>query len=204
MVSLDTFQRIQTKYGHYVSWALWADEGSKPKDNIDDLTVLDPQANPALLGSLRGDFIFLGLNISRRIERALGNFHDPRPMATDFKIRYALKETPYWGSYMTDIIKDFEEKASGKMMKYLSSDREFEKENIQILRSEILDLKVISPTLIVFGRDAEVIAKRNLGQEFRICRIPHYANYISKEEYRVKVTNILDKQLTEQSSGGNA
>ena len=76
-----------------------------------------------------GEIIFIGLNISRPIENPLGNFHDPRPMATDFKIRYALKDTPYWGGYMTDIIKDFEEKASGKMMKYLKTDPAFEKEN---------------------------------------------------------------------------
>lgn len=137
MISPETFQRIRDRYGHYASWAVWADEGQKPKENIDDLTVLDPQINPALLNTLTGDFIFLGLNISRRIERPFGNFHDPRPMATDFKIRTALKRTRYWGSYMTDIIKDFEEKVSGRMMKSLGANRDFEEENIRILKTEI-------------------------------------------------------------------
>ena len=202
MIPLETFNRIQKKYGHYASWAIWADEGSKPKDNIDDLSVLDPEANSSLLNSLRADYIFLGQNISRAIERPLGNFHDPRHMATDFKIRYALKGTPYWGSYMTDIIKDFEEKVSGKMMKYLNSNRDFEIENIQMLRSETADLGAISPTFIAFGKDAEVIARRNFGDEFPIFRIPHYANYISKEEYRIMVIEILDQNAPEQDSGG--
>lgn len=39
-----------------------------PKDNIGDLTVLNPDDNPTLLEALHGNAIFLGLNISRRIE----------------------------------------------------------------------------------------------------------------------------------------
>jgi hypothetical protein len=191
MMSPDRFKRIRDRYGHYASWAVWAEEGEKPKGNIDNLSVLDPQINPNLLNTLTGDFIFLGLNIARRIERPFGNFHDPRPMATDFKIRSALKGTRYWGSYMTDIIKDFEEKASGKMMRYLCNNRDFEQENIQILKTEIEVLGAGAPLLIAFGKDAEKIARRNLGKEFQIVGIPHYANYISPEVYRIKVNNIL-------------
>lgn len=59
------------------------------------------------------------------------------------------------------------------------------------------------PLIVTFGRDAEVIARRNLGKEFDVCRIPHYANYTSKEKYREQVLDILDKQKAEQGSGGN-
>ena len=203
MISSDTFHKIKSDFGHYASWAVWAKQGDTPKSNVDDLTALNIQKNPTLLESLREDIIFLGLNISRPIERPLGNFHDPRPMATDYKIRYALQDTHYWGGYMTDIIKDFEEKASGKMMKYLRSDPQFEKENIEILRSEIDVLGHKDPILIAFGRDAEIIARRNLGNEYEICRIPHYANYTSKEKYRDQVLDILSRQKAEQGSGGN-
>lgn len=204
MISTDRFQRIRDSYGHYASWAVWADEGHKPKENIDDLSVLDPQINPVLLNTLQGNFVFLGLNISRRIERPFGNFHDPRPMATDFKIRNALKGTCYWGAYMTDIIKDFEEKASGKLMKYLRTDKGFEEENIRILKTEIEVLGVSSPTLIAFGRDAEKIVRRNLGKEFHIIGIPHYANYISKDNYRILVNNILAQTNAEQGASTDA
>ncbi len=191
MITVDTFNIIQERFGHFASWAVWAEEGCKPKDNIDDLSIFDIQVNPAVLDMLHGNSVFLGLNISRRIERPFGNFHDPRSIATDFKIRYALKDTPYWGSYMTDIIKDFEEKVSGKMMSYLRRNPEFEKENIHILMDEIKTLGVSNPTLITFGRDAESIARRNLGRQFKIFGIPHYANYISKEEYRKRITSLL-------------
>jgi hypothetical protein len=193
MIRIEIFDEIRERFGHFASWAVWAEEGKKPKDNVADLTVLNPDKNPTLLDTLHGHSILLGLNISRRIERPLGNFHDSRPMATDFKIRYALKGTNYWGAYMTDIIKDFEEKSSGKMMSYLRNNRNFELENIERFREEIQLLGYANPVLVTFGKDAEAIARRNLGQEFQIVGIPHYANYVSKEEYRAQVSAQLPK-----------
>lgn len=195
MISIEKFIEIRERFGHFASWAIWADEGVNPKDNIDDLSVLNPDVNSGLLKMLHGNSILLGLNISRRIERPLGNFHDPRPTATDFKIRYALKGTKYWGSYMTDIIKDFEEKASGKMMSFLGSNKDFERDNIQKLREEMGVLGVSNPVLVTFGKDAEKIAKRNLCKEFQIVGIPHYANYVSKDNYRAQVHSQLSKML---------
>lgn len=200
MISIEKFLEIRERFGHFASWAIWADEGTNPKDNIDDLSVLDPDVNPGLLKMLHGNSILLGLNISRRVERPLGNFHDPRPMATDFKIRYALKDTSYWGSYMTDIIKDFEERASGKVMSFLGSNKDFERENIRKIREEIAVLGFSSPILVAFGKDAEKIAKRNLCHEFQIVGIPHYANYISKENYRAQVRGQLPKIITSKNA----
>ena len=191
MISIAKFAEIREGFGHFASWAVWADEGENPKENIGDLSVLNPSVNPKLLDSLHGHSILVGLNISRQIVRPLGNFHDPRSIATDFKIRHALKNTSYWGSYMTDIIKDFEEKASGKMMQFLKDNREFEKENVRRLRDEIELLGFSKPVLVTFGKDAELIAKRNLGEEFTIVGIPHYASYVSKENYRLRVCEAL-------------
>ena len=200
MISIAKFAEIRERFGHFASWAVWADEGKNPKDNIDDLSVLNPNVNPKLLKTLHENSILLGLNISRRIERPLGNFHDPRPMANDFKIRFALKNTSYWGSYMTDIIKDFEEKAAGRMMNFLRNNRSFEQENIRRLREEIEVLGSSNPVLVTFGKDAEKIVKRNLGREFTIVGIPHYANYISKEDYR----ELVCAQLPELGCNRNA
>ena len=199
MISNETFIEIRKRFARFASWAVWAGDGKNPKDNIGDLSVLNPDVNSTLLETLHGKSILLGLNISRSIDRPFGNFHDPRPMATDFKIRYALKDTSYWGSYMTDIIKDFEEKASGKMMSFLRSNKDFEQENIQKLREEIKVLGFTNPVLVTFGKDAETIAKRNLGREFSIVSIPHYAHRISKEEYRLQVSHSLPERLGDET-----
>ena len=99
---------------------------------------------------------------------------------------------------MTDLIKDFEEKASGKMMSFLRKNRSFEEDNIQMLREEIAVLGFPDPILVVFGRDAETVVRRNFENEFQIIRIPHYANYCSKETYRMQVAETLPKFVKTQ------
>lgn len=186
------FEFIKKKYGHYASWAIWADEGEKPKDNVGDLSVFDIKNNLELLLQLNPNIILVGLNISRRIEVPLANFHDARSQAMDFKIRYALRGSPFWGAYMTDIIKDFELKASGKVMSYLRTDKPFEEENVKVFREEINDLGIDNPTIIAFGRDAHSVLTRNFKNEYKIYKIPHYSNYSSREKYREEVKCILE------------
>jgi hypothetical protein len=197
MFDYKQFELIANKYGHYASWALWADEGKKPKDNIGDLSIFDIEINKDLLKLIKPNIIFVGLNISRKIESPLANFHDTRPQAMDYKIRYALKNTPYYGGYMTDIIKDFEQKISGKVMTYLNRNKTFELENIEIFLEEISDLKVKNPQIITFGNDAYKILFRNLSGEYDIVKIPHYSHFISKENYKVEVDRILNRKKSD-------
>ncbi len=191
MIALTQFEFIRTKYGHYASWAIWAEEGERPKDNVGDLGFLDPKRNAGLLNQLNPGIIMVGLNISRRIESPFANFHDGKSRAIDYKIRYALKGSPFWGAYMTDIIKDFEQKVSGKMMRYLRINKVFEERNVEIFREEMKDLRSDNPTLVALGRDAYTILNRNFKNEFKILKIPHYSNYTGKEKYREEVKSIL-------------
>ena len=41
MFDYKQFEFIKKKYGHYASWALWTNEGERPKDNISDLSIFD-------------------------------------------------------------------------------------------------------------------------------------------------------------------
>jgi len=191
MIDRAQFELIKMKYGHYASWAIWADEGEKPKDNVGDLSVFNIESNVGLLHQLNPGIILVGLNISRRIKFPLANFHDARSQAMDYKIRYALKESPFWGAYMTDIIKDFEQKVSGKMMSYLRTDKLFEDKNVEIFCEEMKDLRIDNPTIVAFGRDAYAILNRNFKNKFKIFKIPHYSNYTGKEKYREEVKSIL-------------
>ena len=191
MIDSKKFEFIKRKYGDYASWAIWSEEGEKPKSNIGDLTILDPQKNKNLFFQLNPNVVLVGLNISRgSIEVPFANFHDKRPEATDYKIRYALRGSPFWGGYMTDIIKDFDQKTSGKVVSYLRANKAFEEENVNNFRKELEDLGSESPTIIAFGKDAYVILVRNLKYEYKIFKVPHYANYTSKENYREQIKSI--------------
>lgn len=190
MIDPATFERIKTKYGDYASWAIWASEGSKPKDNMGDLSLFDDGRIVPLLEQLNPNVILVGLNISKRIEHPLSNFHGANGGA--YKIRYALKDTPFWGAYMTDIIKDFEQKISGKVQAYLRANPAFEQENIRIFRDEIRDLGSDNPTLVAFGTVTHAILKRNLDNQYKILMVPHYSNYTRKEIYREEVRQVIE------------
>jgi len=190
-VNLDTFNNIKNKYGECGSWAIWGSEKNTPKSNIGDLSVLDPKLNKELLTQLKPEYVFVGLNFST-IENVtpLSNFHSSSSNAQDYKIRYALKNTKYWGSYMTDIIKNFEEKHSNLMMEALNKDRDLEIKNINIFLQELETLNVINKQIIAFGGDSYKILKRNLGDKFNIQKITHYAHFINKENYRKELLNL--------------
>ena len=194
MISEEKFYFIKEKYQLYSSWAVWAEQGDKPKSNVGDLSVLDPKQNKNLLKTLNPNIILVALNISRGdIAEPFANFHDKSSRATDFKIRYAIKDTPIWGAYMTDIIKDFEELISGNVLSYLKKNKEFEVENINFFRKELIEIGAKNPILIAFGNIVYEILNRYLENEFKIFKITHYAHQMSKEKYREEVQNILSK-----------
>ena len=152
--------------------------------------MLDPTTNTDLLSELNPNIVLVGLNISSTSGGSIEpfrNFHSPMPRATDYKIRYAAQNTPLWGAYITDIIKNFPERVSVKVSKYLRDNREVETENVRFFQNELHDIGASNPTLIAFGNDTFSILKRNLQDDYKILKIPHYAHYISKEKYREQV-----------------
>jgi len=193
MITRKKFDFIKTKYGHFASWAVWAHEGETPKSNLGDLTVLDPDKNKDLLSKLNPNVVLVALNFSRgSVKYPLGNFHEYHPHGTDYKTRFALRDTALWGGYMTDILKNFDEKESGKVLSYLKKHPDFEKKNIESFLQEIKDLGTTNPLIVAFGNIVYNILKENLSNEFKIIKIPHYANWGSKENYREQVKKILN------------
>ena len=187
----DIFDEITKKYGYWSSWAIWGNVLDSPKSNVGDLTIFHDKNN---IDILKPNIILVGLNISRgAIKEPLANFHDKRSEATDFKIRYALRETPIWGAYMTDLIKDFDQKESGKVIKHLRENTELVFENINIFEKELQDLQQENYILIAFGRDVYSLLKKYFKERFKILHIPHYASYCSKERYRDQVLQVLNE-----------
>ena len=74
MISRERFDDVKAKWGGYSSWAVWKriGPGDAPKKDVGDLSVLDPDRNPALLESLNPNLVLLGLNAASRELASLG------------------------------------------------------------------------------------------------------------------------------------
>jgi len=183
----EKFLSIKSKYGYVSSWAIWANKTTKEKSNMDDISFFDDikdiKFNP--------NIILVGLNISEKIKRPFGNFHPVNTSAHDYKIRYAVKDTMISGAYMTDIIKDFEEKVSNNLMKYLRDNPDFLKENINSFEDELKNIDSKNPVLIAFGNDCYKILINNL--KYPVYKVSHYSSCISKEKLRDEFSEIIQK-----------
>ncbi len=158
MVTQEQFDLIRRKHGQYASWAVWTAAGGRPTSNVGDMSALDPETNPELLVVLNPVVVMLGLNISRPVLEPLSNFHDKRPQARDFKIRFAFDGTRFYGAYMTDVLKFFVEAESSKVMSTVRQRSDILESSAAILREEFRDLGAGKPEIIAFGADAASLA----------------------------------------------
>ena len=192
------FESIKKKHGSYASWAVWADATEKPKSNMGDMSIFDLSSNPALLQVLKPNVIMVGLNIasfSRLLPEPFRNFHDPHPSANDFKIRYAFRDTKYYGAYMTDIIKRVGMIDSKDLLAHLKANPDLVEQNIATLREELRDLSCSGPTILAFGAGAHKIIRDNLRSEeySRLIKLTHYSHQIGKEKYRETVLHQINQ-----------
>jgi hypothetical protein len=194
-VSREQFELIRKKSGRYASWAVWqlpaAD--AAPKAGIGDLDCFDLEKNPDLLDELTAEVVMIGLNASSREVSGAPwfGFHDPSPHANDFKIRYAFRDTPYWGAYMTDVFNDFHETNSQTVTKAMKAAPEEVDRQLDRLEDELECLGVRHPLLIVFGGAAYRHVRRRFGTQYRVVQVLHFSSYVSKEKYRAKVLETL-------------
>lgn len=190
MISRETFERIKKRYGQYASWAVWATASpGKPKSNMGEIRVLDPDTNPRLLETLRNDVVMVGLNISRPVSEPFRNFHDPNSSANDFKIRFAFEGTPYYGAYMTDFIKGVEIVKSADLLRHLKKHPFLEQENTETFVAELTELGCRTPMILAFGADAYRLVQKNLPRVHysRLVKLMHYSNYVGTENYKQAV-----------------
>jgi hypothetical protein len=205
VIDRSQFELIRERHGHYASWAIWAAASDKPKSNVGDLSVLDPDLNPELLQTLRTDVIMVGLNISRPLAEPFRNFHDPGPRANDFKLRHAFVGTNYWGAYMTDIIKNVEIVTSTKLCAHLKAFPALIQSNVETFLNELRDLNATKPTVLAFGGDAYqlIVDYVPLDTYGPLTRVTHYSHQISKEKYRDTIlAQIAASETTTSDRGG--
>jgi hypothetical protein len=184
MISQTQYELIRKTHGKYASWAVWAEASDKPKSNMGDMTIF---GDTKVLPILKPNVLMVGLNLSRfTISDPFRNFHDPSPSGQDYKIRFAFRDTEYYGAYMTDIIKGVVEVDSKNIPKHLKESPGVLAESLKIFRQELRDLGAVSPLILAFGRIAYDIIKENFSSaEYgKLIRLTHYSHQISKEKYR--------------------
>lgn len=193
MISKNCYEQLRSKYWDVASWAIWAPCTGAPKSNMGNLSVFD---DPDLLKKLNNRFILVGLNGSGvhdaylEFSKAWYNFHSDYPRGNDFKMRYAFKDTPVWGSYITDFIKYFQEVDSSKAVQYIRNNPQAMRKNVDAFKDE-LALLGGSPVIVALGGASYKLIKENLGDSHRIVMIKHYSYTIGKEDYRKEALEVL-------------
>ena len=191
-MDITRFNRIKEKYQYYASWAVWA-EGALPMENVGDLSVLDPTLNTQLLEQLNPNIVLVALNIAAAdIEEPWGNFHSGWHHAQDYKIRYAVRDTPLWGAYMTDIIKDHPELVAANVHAHLAHNPDVLHQNVENFKQELKDIGAEKPKLIAFGNVVRDILIDNLADEFEIFSIRHYSHFMNTDSYRNEVLELCE------------
>ena len=92
---------------------------------------------------------------------------------------------------MTDIIKDFEEKTSGNLIKFLNKNPMFLEKNIKEFEEELLYIGSNNPVIIAFGNDCYKILNKYLSNKYKIYKVSHYSSCISKEKLKNEILNII-------------
>lgn len=191
------FEELGKRYGDVASWAIWAPELDRPKSNIGNLSVFN---DPDLHEKVNPNYAFIGLNVSgaRKPDATIvrwESFHSPFGKHHDYKLRYALKDTPYWGSYITDLIKNFPELHSENVVSFMRRNPDVLKENIDDFREEMAILG--HPVLVAMGGTVYDMLQKAVADSFQIVGIKHYSFTISKENYRKE---LLERMSTIKES----
>lgn len=197
MISRCNYEYLKNIYGKYSSWAIWKlPSDATSKAQIDDLSIFDDEH---ICEQLNNKYVFVGLNAS---EQQTTNakwrcFHsDDINKQNDYKLRYALKDTKFWGSYITDIIKDFKLTKSEKVEKHIKNNHIFMQKNVDMFLDEIKHIGE-SPIIVAMGNAVYKILKKIPElKNYKILKIMHYSyRYNGYAHNPIKYREKLTEQL---------
>ncbi len=194
MISEKVYEKLLDQYAYTSSWAVWAEPENgnwKSKSGITDLKCMENL--PALLEQLTGEYIFVGLNPAHHDVAKKGEpwsaFHsNDLRRAQDYKLRYALRNTKYWGSFITDIytgiIETNAKQAISKTTAQMTSDS----------IKELLEIRSIlggDPIVVAIGNKAYKILSKQLPADITLKKIQHFSSFVNIENYRSQVLDQL-------------
>lgn len=184
-ISDETLSQIADTYGRHSSWAVWAEVGNTPKSNVSDLSIFDPNKHPEAREALHNKIVAVGLNVSEAPrDQLFANFHSDNSKANDFKLRHAFKDTPAWGCYLTDVLKDYKQVDSSIVMREIRANHGIADKHFKSFREEIGVLGAHEATFLGLGGAAVELLRQALPKA-RVIQIRHYADRRkNKEAYR--------------------
>ncbi len=196
MLDKETYCLMKKQYWMVWSWAVWWAQKTTPRSNTDDMSWVN---DSNLLSIINTGYVFVWLNWSsthwdkwaiNNIDWS--NFHSGYSLQNDYKLRYALKDTKYRWSYLTDLIKYYPEVDSWKVWWYLRKNPQVILDNISNFKKEISYLWD-NLILVAMGSKVYELLNKYLWNEYTIYCIKHYSYTIWKEDYRKEVLEILWK-----------
>jgi hypothetical protein len=182
------FDSVRDRYGQVASWAVWDRRrtGRTAADWVSDLTVLDPDAHPALLGMLHTRAVLIALNSGVRDDdgpRApLSMFH--HPVGRDFMLADAIGDTPFAGAYVTDFFKGVPTRDGTGLADHLRAHPGKVAEDVAALREELVVVGAVRPLLVCLGSQVEPFVREHFGHDHEVVRVTHYSAAIAKSAYR--------------------
>ena len=196
MIKKEIYIKLKRKFGKNSSWTIWdgPENGNwKSKSNIGSLQCFENEDN--LLKKLNPNYIFVGFNPAahdnKEVEKKIwSNFHSSDiKRSQDYKLRYALNGTKYWGSFITDVYPEIVETDSTKVSSKASNNMINESIDNLIYVRELLGNEA---TIVAIGDAAYKVIKNNLPKDVKLIKIMHYSyQSINQEDYR----NLVLKQL---------
>lgn len=194
MLEKQVYEKMKSLYWKVWSWTVRWKQTTTPRSNTNDMTRVN---DPNLLKILNTGYVFVWLNLSSthwnnwfNDNIDWSNFHSGYSLQNDYKLRYALKDTKFWGSYITDLIKKYPEVDSNKVSSYLKKNPSIVEENIKYFKEEISYLWD-NLKLIALGNKTYKLLDKYLWNNYQIFQIKHYSSRIWKEAYREEVLSIL-------------
>ena len=205
MLDRKIYNLMKRKYGDVGSWAVWCPQTDKnaPKSNMGNLDWTKDE--DGLCSVLNPEFVFVGLNLSDSHGKYSDantpwvNFHSGNPHGNSFKPRFALKDTSFWGAYMTDLIKGVKETDSKKVVSKLKKDSALLERSMKEFEREISHLGG-KPVLVALGKAVGKFLKPlELEGKYVVKELPHYSSRINKEQYRAEVSKTIGKYINKTS-----
>ena len=195
MIKQETYNALRERYAYTSSWTIWVnpdDEKWNTKSNIGDTSCFADTEK--VVNIINPEYIFVGLNPAKHNSEEggpveWGAFHSgDKKRSQDYKLRYALKDTKYWGSFITDIYTEIVETNSNAATKKATT--QMTKQSLDNLY-EIREMLGGTATIVAIGNKAHRILKKNLPAEIELKKIRHYASFINIDEYRNLVLDQL-------------